>query len=133
MSPIPALSFKAEADLSDILTLVAIVISAYFGIRAMWDAAKAERKANTQRMLERCNSDSLAKHRAVAAALFRERQTSPTARIFLGDLMRQKTPSDQYAAVSELGHFFADLHSLWKEVALDDHLGCALFCRPIEF
>ncbi len=128
-----AITFEPKADLSDILTLLAIVISAYFGIRAMLDAAGTERKANTQRMLNRWNSERLTEHRTTAARVLRERKTSSSDRIFVGDLMRLKPRSSEYAALSELGHFFADLYSLWQEGALDDRLGCALFYRPVEF
>ena len=132
MLPILAMTFKFEADLSDVLTLFTIALTAYFSIRARMDGSAAERKATTQRMLDRWNSDRMSKFRSIADAVRKERKSFNSDKLFIGSLMQQMPKSEQYKAISELGHFFADLNSLWTEDALDDKLACALFDRPIK-
>ena len=129
------ITFKAEANLSDILTLLTIILSIIFAVRATRDVARTERKSNVHRLLDRWASESMAAHRALATKLLAERFVDSSTPIFVGDIFHQNTGRElgTYHSISTLSHFFADLNALWREGVLDDRLACAVFSRAIEF
>jgi len=126
-------------QLLGLLFLVATVAIYYKQLKAMEgaarDGANADRKATTFQILERWNSDLMMKVRNTSFALLNSRYTDNHSPIFLGDVFEtfQADGGDPYRSIGILSQFFADLHSLWSEGALDDRLACALFLRPIRF